>query len=197
VKQTLLIVSTFFFLLTNHVAYTQTEWKLEKSSKGINVYTREISETSIKEFKAETVVGANIDELIDALKQVEHHPEWMSNVSHTIVLNDTPEVLQYNMNLPFPFKDRYVVMNSEAEAGVGTYRINMENSDHPPIDVGDMVGIEYIKGYWLFTELDDHTTSVIYQFVSDPGGNMPNWLVNTFIVKNPHETLSNLRDRLE
>ena len=196
-KQITLIVVTFFLLLISFVAYSQTEWKLEKSRNGINVYTREISETSIKEFKAEIVIGAKIDELIGALKQVEDHPDWMSHIKFTAKLNDNPEILQYNMNLPFPFKDRYVVMKSETESGAGTYRINLEYSDHEPREAGDMVEIEYIKGYWLFTVVDEQTTSVLYQFVSDPGGNMPDWLVNTFIVKNPYETLSNLRERLE
>jgi len=184
-------------LFAYYSTQAQTEWELEKSGKGITVYTREIPETKFKEFKAEIVINANIEALIEALQRVEDHPEWMSHISFTAVLNEDPEILQYNMNLPFPFKDRYVVMSSKAEPGLGSHRINLEYSDHTPKDVGDMVEIEYVKGYWLFTVIDDHTTAVYYQFVSDPGGNMPGWLVNTFIVKNPYETLGNLRDRLE
>ena len=143
------------------------------------------------------VVKAQMKELERALHEVNHHPEWMAGVKYSGVLNSEPEILQYNMHVPFPFTDRYVVMSSKTESDAGTCRVTLEHSDYPAGEVGNKVKIEYIKGYWLFTKVDENTTSVVYQFVTDPGGSLPDWLVNSFIVKNPFTTLSNLRDRLE
>ncbi len=175
----------------------QSEWKLEKSGKGINVYTRSIPETSIKEFKAEMLIKASMKDLEQALQQVEHHPEWMAGVEFTDILNIEPEILQYNLHLPFPFSDRYVVLSCKTQSDAGSYRLSLQHSDYPPGEVGDKVEIEFIKGYWLFTKVNEHTTSVVYQFVTDPGGSLPDWLVNSFIVRNPYKTLINLRERLE
>jgi len=197
VKHLPLVAITIVVFFVTYSLQAQTEWKLEKSGKGIEVYTRHIPETSIKEFKAEMLIHANMKELEQALHEVNHHPEWMAGVEYTDVLNAEPEILQYNMHLPFPFTDRYVVMSSKTESDAGTCKVTLTHSDHPPGEVGDRVEIEYIEGYWLFTKVDENTTSVVYQFVTDPGGNLPDWLVNSFIVKNPYKTLDNLRDRLE
>ncbi len=197
VKQLSVIAITYLLFIATFSVEAQTEWKLEKSAKGINVYTRYIPETSIKEFKAEMVIKAQMKELEQAIHEVNHHPEWMAGVEYSDVLNADPKILQYNMHVPFPFTDRYVVMSSKTESDADTCRVIQEHSDYPAGKVGNSVGIEYIKGYWLFTKLDENTTSVVYQFVTDPGGSLPDWLVNSFIVKNPYTTLSNLRDRLE
>ena len=64
-------------------------------------------------------------------------------------------------------------------------------------EVDDHVHVPIVKGYWQFNMIDDSTTLVRYQFLSDPGLPMPDWLINMFIVKNPYKTLQNLRERLE
>jgi uncharacterized membrane protein len=191
------ISSLLLLMFISAPGNSQSEWKLEKSGKGITVYTRQIPETSIKEFKAEITIKANIGDLEDALRHVEDHHEWMTSVESVAVLKDQPEILQYNMHLPFPFTDRYVVLESNIISKNGTCRVNLEYSEFPPGEIDDRVKIEFLKGYWLFTMIDNNTTSVIYQFVSDPGGSLPDWLVNSFIVKNPYATLGNLRKRLE
>jgi len=191
------VAFTLFLTLTFFSIHAQSKWKLEKSGKGISVYTRHIPETSFKEFKAEILINATMKDLEQALHQVKFHPEWMAGVEYTNVLSSEPEILLYNMHLPFPFTDRYVVMSIKTESNADTYKVTLIHSDYPPGEVGDKVEIEYIKGYWLFTKVDENTTSVVYQFVTDPGGNLPEWLVNIFIVKNPYKTLNNLRERLE
>ncbi len=60
-----------------------------------------------------------------------------------------------------------------------------------------LVPISHVAGYWQFTKVEDNITDVVYQFVSDPGGNIPDWLVNSFVVQSPYHTLENLRERLE
>ncbi len=196
-KLIVLISSTFLLLFITTAVKSQTEWKLEKSGKGITVYTRLIPESTIKEFRAEVIVSANLGELEEAMRQIEHHHEWMSSVESVERLKDQPEILQYNMHLPFPFTGRYVVLTSTTVSKNGTCRVTLDYSDYPPGDTEDRVEIEYLKGYWLFTMIDNNTTSVVYQFVSNPGGNLPDWLVNSFIVKNPYRTLGNLKHMLE
>lgn len=196
VNQIIQVLTIILLSLNILPSHAQSEWKLEKSGKGINVYTREIPETSIKEFRAEVEIKASIGELEEALSQVENHAEWMAGVESATVLNTEPEILQYNLHLPFPFSDRYVVVTSKTVSGEGSCRIIIERLDHPPINAEGDIEIEYLKGYWLFTKVDEQTTAVVYQFVSDPGGSLPDWLVNSFIVKNPYHTLANLREKL-
>lgn len=191
------IILLLLGLATAQSSIAQTEWELEKSGDGIEIYTREIDEVEIKEFKAKTTIEANINDLIDALDAVDEHPDWMSDVSYARTLPDAPHVMHYNIKLPFPFKNRYVVMESEANRVGDVHRIEMWTSEMELDDMDGHVRIPYVKGYWQFTELDENTTEVVYQFVSDPGGKVPDWLVNAFVVQSPYKTLSKLRKRLE
>jgi uncharacterized membrane protein len=198
VKILLSVVFTFVLSLYLLPARAQSEWKLEKSSKGVSVLTRQIEESTIKEFKAEVVIKANIKRLKKVIANVEQHPDWMYGLKSAHVLNGDPKILQYIRSAPFPFTDRYVVMLSETVNTADTCRITLEHLDHPGTeDTDGLVEIEFIKGTWLLIKLDDSSTSVTYQFVADPGGNLPDWLVNSFIVKTPFVTLKNLREMME
>jgi ribosome-associated toxin RatA of RatAB toxin-antitoxin module len=176
----------------------QTAWKLEKSSQGVDVYTRRIPESTIKEFKAIVVIEAGMKAIVDIVQDVKHHPDWMYGLKSAEVLKEDPKILQYVRRAPFPFTDRYVVMTSQTEGSEDSCLIALEHLDYPASKEADgLVEIESIKGHWLFKKLDENTTSVAYQFVSDPGGNLPEWLVNSFILKTPYLTLKNLRDMME
>ncbi len=194
------MVRILVLLITSLSAFgglAQTEWKLEKSGNGIEIHTREIPEVEIKEFKASTIIDVPIDDVIAELDNVDAHPEWMSDITFARTLPDSPHITHYNIKLPFPFKNRYVVMENETKASDGSHRIEMWTSDLELSDVDGHVKIPYVKGYWQFTRIDDSTTEVVYQFVSDPGGSVPDWLVNAFVVQSPFKTLTKLKKRLE
>lgn len=191
-------VFTFLILCSYTEVQSQSDWKLEKSSKGIEVFTRRVEETTIKEFRARVIIKSEMEKITEVVEHVKYHPDWMYGLKSADVLNEEPKILQYVRSAPFPFTDRYVIMHSITEASGDSCRITLEHSDYPASpDVDGLVEIVYIKGYWLLTKIDDHTTSVTYQFVTDPGGNLPDWLVNSFIVKTPFLTLKNLRGLLE
>jgi hypothetical protein len=58
----------------------------------------------------------------------------------------------------------------------------------------DYLRIEISQGSWIFKKIDDNRVEVIHQFMSDPGGNIPKWIVNMFIVSGPYKTLENLKE---
>ena len=60
-------------------------------------------------------------------------------------------------------------------------------------DKSGIVRIEEAKGIWKFTQKENGETKVLYQFLGDPGGNIPSWIINIFIVDGPYKTLMNLK----
>ncbi len=48
------------------------------------------------------------------------------------------------------------------------------------------------KVFGNFKEENNNVT-VIYQFHGDPGGDVPAWLANSFVVSHPYKTLQNLK----
>lgn len=55
-----------------------------------------------------------------------------------------------------------------------------------------MVRIRKGSGYWDLEEDNDGNVKVVYQFHGEPGGEIPSWLANSFVVSHPLVTLNNL-----
>jgi hypothetical protein len=64
--------------------------------------------------------------------------------------------------------------------------------DYIPAREG-IVRMAKTNGYWLLTSVDSNKTSVTYQMHVEPGGLIPAWLANPFIVNVPFSTFKELR----
>ena len=184
-------------LFLNTLSSQATEWKVEKDHHDIVVETRVTELSPIKEFRATTTVEAPLSALVGVLDAVETHPEWMADIVYAERLQESPEVLHYNIDTPFPLKDRYIVVEVLKTSDDNSYRFEMSASEAEPTAIDDQERIPMVQGYWQFDRIDDNTTRVMYQFLSDPGINMPDWVVNMFIVGGPYKTLKNLRKMVE
>jgi hypothetical protein len=60
----------------------------------------------------------------------------------------------------------------------------------------NIVRIRKGTGYWDLREDDHKNVTVTFQFHGEPGGLIPAWLANSFVVSFPFNTLKNLRSRL-
>ena len=56
--------------------------------------------------------------------------------------------------------------------------------------------MRYFTGHWEF-EKDGEKTIISNRFLSDPGGSIPNWVTNSFISRNPFNTIKNLKAQIE
>lgn len=55
------------------------------------------------------------------------------------------------------------------------------------------IRIKEIRGQWLIKFIDNENCKVTYQFMADPEGFLPGWVVNLFVVDGPYKTLKNLQ----
>jgi hypothetical protein len=53
-----------------------------------------------------------------------------------------------------------------------------------------------VKGFWKLVPKGD-ATEVTYQVHTEPGGSVPSWLANKFVVEAPFNTLKHLKARAE
>ncbi len=59
------------------------------------------------------------------------------------------------------------------------------------------VRMEEAKGFWLFYPLDTDKVEITYQMHIDPGGGIPAWILNAFIVDAPIDDLKAIRERVK
>jgi len=52
-------------------------------------------------------------------------------------------------------------------------------------------------GFWLFDPIESDKVEITYQMHIDPGGSIPAWVLNMFIVDAPIDDLKAIRERVK
>ena len=190
-----LFASIFFLPLPNE----GDEWKKSMDKDGIAIFTRSIESSQFKEFQARAQMEGNFDELKEILFDIDRYHEWMPDCkSAEIVSEQLPDSVIYHMKLkvPFPFENRDVVQQLIVHENQDTLEIEIVNKPDEIEKENKYVRMPVGKGKWTVTSTSDNEISILFQYFADPGGNIPAWLVNSFVVKNPHMMLQSIREQM-
>lgn len=181
--------------------FSQNNWVLEKNTNGIKVYTRVVSGSDIKEFKATVSGDYSIDKVEKILDDYESFPQWQANLTRISTIkkiSDTQIFEHYFTDLPWPVDDRDLVTFMQKKASTDGKSITYTYTSIPNYipEVKDYERIKESSGFWQINRTGEKTVEIIYQFKADPGGSIPDWLINSFLVEGPFETMSNLKKKL-
>ena len=177
----------------------QEDWRLDKDKDGIRVYTREVEGIPIREFRVEAETSGTLQEISSLFRDVDNYASWMPDIKEASVIERvSTDIYIYHMIIgaPFPVTDRDLVTEMTFSESDDILRIDFRvMPDHIP-EKDDHVRMQYFTGHWKF-EREGDKTKITNRFLSDPGGSIPNWVINSFISRNPYNTIKNLKARLE
>lgn len=180
----------------------QEEWQLERDRNGIRVFTRKLLKwNSIKESKTELYIKGTPEEVIRHFRDVPNHKNWMHRVTHSELIRSSNEnefTVYYVATAPWPITDRDIVahylITKDKE---GNYLITGEaRPDLVPRQPGK-IRVPKFSASWEITAQKNGLTRIVYLSATDPGGNVPEWLVNTSVTDVPYETVAALRALVE
>lgn len=193
------LVAAFIFslFLMNGIAQ-ETEWKLEKEKDGIAVYTREVGGMKIKEFKATATINSKTDFLVAMVLDAETYIDWIDNIKKAEIVEiiSPDEFYVYTeADVPWPFENRDIVTLNKIVRNKATGAAKIEIAGVTGIvpEKEEIVRMPESAGFWEFTPQKDGEIAVVYQYLADPGGGIPEWLVNMFLVDGPFKTLENMK----
>ena len=201
----ILYLSVIFILYSSEFYSQTTEtdgWKLAKDKQGIKIYTRSLEGSKLKEFKAYTELNTSIEILAEVLMDVEHYTDWTENIKHSKLLKEISdkEIIIYSeLKVPWPFDNRDVVDQTQIYWSVNKDSLTLEIKSIPDYiqEKEEIVRMPLADGGWEIYRNGNDKISIAYHFAADPGGRIPSWLVNMFIVDGPYKTLNNLRSYLK
>ena len=180
----------------------EAEWTLAKDHQGVKVYTRQVEGIDFKEFKGVITIKTSLASLVALVRDVEALPDWMKNCSKSKVLKqiNTNETYTYSLSkAPWPVKDRDSIIHSVISQARGTSVVTIKQVSKPDYikEKKDIIRVKRIKGFWQFAPQEGGKIEVVYQALSDPGGAVPVWLVNSTLVSQPYETLLNMQKAVQ
>ena len=189
------------FLLIISSSSFANDWQLEKNKEGIKVYTREKAGSEILEFKAICEVAAPRLRVAEVVARITDYPNWFPDCANAQVLksiSSTKRKIYYEVDLPWPTSNRDVVMmlRVEVDKSAHSTTIFFDHATGGKAEKEGVVRMPYADGFWKLTTIGKKT-KVHYQFIADPGGSLPAWVINMFIVDGPYDTLIALKERLK
>ena len=202
--QTNLTLAALLFLLSVAQAFSQTtdNWELKRDKGGIKVYVRGNPDSKIKELKFTTRVEASLNTIAAVLTHVEGFDDWVyaSVNSRTVRKISDTEVYYYTeIDFPWPFDNRDLVLYSKFWQDPKTLAINSYTTSAHWMEPEkeDIVRITKANLRWTFTPIGNGIVKVDYYLNSDPGGNIPAWMVNLAADQGPLQTMVKFKEMLE
>jgi len=189
------MIELFLFVLL--LFPIQDDWELKKNKNGIQVYTRESENTPIKSFKGVALFDAAPERILEVIQDLANYPQWMDRCEYGEVLEKlSPDdyYIHTKMSMPFPVKNRDVVQRIIIVRQGGDIVIDIQSTPEYIDEEEDYIRIPFSEGYWRLTPTNSGSTKVELISTSDPGGSIPDWVVNMMIVSTPYNMLENLQE---
>lgn len=190
-----------FVTLTPILAQSQTQWQLRKNEDGIKVFSGNAENSEFKMIKVECTLDATPATLIALLKDIDKKHEWVysSKESEVLKINNPADFIFYaQVAVPWPFLDRDYIAHMT---------INQVSNDFVTIDVKSepnklpakqgIIRVVNHGAHWDINDLGNGKSKVIYTVSFNPGGAIPAWLSNLFVVKAPFETFQTIRNKVQ
>lgn len=184
-------------LLFSGSAAALGDWELDKQENGIDVYTRPVEGSGIKEFKGIAEVAADAESILQILRDSDGFKDWFPNTSDSRLLaRDGNVTHQYSvMETPWPIANRDNVFRSELTRDETTGVIDITVAAEPdfiPVEDG-IVRVRKANGNWKLEPIAPDKTRITFTMHLEPGGGIPEWIINARVVASPFEALTNLR----
>jgi hypothetical protein len=176
-------------------ASLEAEWVIRRSENGIDVYTRP---EPASQFEAVRAVMTLDDVRLSSLVALIGDTQACSRLESRCVkaetldkINATESVVYRYNNMPFPVRDRDMVLRLRWYQQPDSLNVNLVISNvsgflpekkrrvrMPKVDLG-----------WKFVPLPDGSVEVSSEGHIEPGANLPAWLLNQFLVSAPFKTM--------
>jgi len=181
-------------------SYSQSVWKLEKDVSGIQVYTRNVGVSSIKEYKAITLIKTSLKSLVNKIIDGEHLKDWNYKTTKSRLLEKKSDneclVYMYN-DLPWPAKNRDHISELKLEVISSLLtKISIKSVPKKLTEKKGVIRVVNFSGFWLL-EKTKFGIKVTQQMHGDPGGSLPIFIVNSMLINAPFNTFKRLKEQLD
>jgi len=178
------------------------KWSLKKNEDSIKIYTREAANTSLKQVKVNFTVHSTPDKITHTVLDIKNHNVWMDKVKEAKILKTISEdefYIYYEFESPWPTSNRDIVNHTKIFRD-SNHQITKITSKSAPNFIPEKDGVVRItlsEGSWVFTSAENGTIEVNHILLASPGGGVPEWVINMFIVDQPFVSHRKLKKYLE
>ncbi|MEK1939244.1 MAG: START domain-containing protein [Pseudomonas sp.] len=186
-------------LMASAVAQAE-DWKVAKDEDGIKVFLSEVPGSQYKAYRGVTTIKSDIKTLRALQEDVSGSCQWIFQCSEQKLLkSEGAESWTYTrFSPPWPVTPRDSIIHvTTTEEADGTVLRKLEGlPTYQPEEKG-FVRVTKVDGFWKMVPKGAGQVEVTYQVTTEPGGSVPSWLANSFVVDAPFKTLQGMKERAE
>lgn len=194
----------FFIVVCFFIGPIDAKWRQIKNSQGIKVYEQKASNGSLLIFKGTGIIQKELFYVLAVLADVEKTHEWVESVRKVKILKKVSDVEMITYSIakaPWPLQDRDTVARGWVEFDhknkwVHVHSRSIKYGAKPP--TSKYVRVPFMKARWSFKPIRNGTaTWAEFTVQADPGGVIPNWVVNWVSQNVPYNSIKKLRKRIK
>lgn len=198
----------FFFALLSYSPeasakdWSKENWEFLYEKNDIRVFRREDPQSDVKGVAGETTVDASPGKIIFLLMDHEHKGEWIEHFKEAHTVEDLPPSanIQYSQfSLPFPVTNRDFLVRNDFSIDPALKAMIVDIKSVPHAKEPERKGVvrgEVIRGRFVLIPQGDRTI-IQAEYLTDPKGLIPNWLINILQKQWPYKTLEAMKAQLK
>jgi len=172
---------------------------LEREEEGVR-YLADVPGSKYKAYRGVVTINGDLAAMKAAPEDVEGSCTWIFSCQQQRLLATRDDVseLYTRFAMPWPVKarDSVIQVATRTDADGSVTRLLKALPDRLPSE-RDFVRVQRVDGQWQLKPLADGKVEVTYEAHTEPGGSVPSWLANSFVVDAPLQTLQGLRAKVE
>ena len=189
------------FVLLAHVGHA-AEWQsVGTTDDGIEIFRKEPGDKLVA-FRGVGVVEAPLPLVATVIFDTARRKEWIEGLVDTRIISwrDKNNFVEYDhIDMPLFFTDRDFVSKITMSFDLsGKMTFHYQPADDPSAPRTSYIRGELIDTTFILSSLDNgKKTQIDAEFLGDPKGWIPKWLVNFFVKDWPKKTFRNLRKEVQ
>lgn len=177
-------------------------WELVKVKDSVQLYSRLEAGKTIRSYKAVATIHAPSAQVYALLEDVNDTDWWEKGLSQVKVLQyEKDKLAQYYLvyDLPWPLIDRdlCVKVTSSMNWSTGMAKISATPIVGVIAEKKEKIRIKDYRQTWTVKPAGKNLTLVVLEGFVDPGGSVPDWVVNMIIYDIPMNSVRGVRLKLE
>jgi hypothetical protein len=187
------------FALAAHQSHASEWYSVLNTTDGIQILRKEVNNGGLIAFRGIGVVEAPLPLVATVIFDTDRRLEWIEGLidSRIIRWEDKDFFIEYDhIDMPLFFQDRDFVSKIKMSFDQSRKELvfHYQPSDDPSAPHTDYLRGELVNTTFILRSIDNDTkTRVDAEFLCDPKGWIPTWLVNFFVKDWPKTTFRNLR----
>lgn len=175
-------------------------WQLEREEDGVSVYLADVPGSKYKAYRGVVTIKGDLAAVQAAQEDVAGSCVWIFSCQQQRLLDTKGNVSElytrFEMPWPVEARDSVIQVTTRTDADGSVTRLLKAVPERLPEEKG-FVRVPRVDGEWHLKPLEQGGVEVIYEVHTEPGGSVPSWLANSFVVDAPLQTLQGLRAKVE